>query len=64
MYLALNGIIPPRRWIHRANIINVYGHIHNNPIDEKYNDKNHMCVSLDKTKFKPVLLTTIEDNKL
>ena len=22
------------------NIINVYGHIHNNPIDEKYNDKN------------------------
>ncbi|MDY3801066.1 MAG: metallophosphoesterase [Bacilli bacterium] len=46
------------------NIINVYGHIHNNPIDEKYNDKNHMCVSLDKTKFKPVLLTTIEDNKL
>ena len=36
--------------------INVYGHIHDKPVDSKFNDENHLCVSLDKTEFKPYIL--------
>ncbi len=43
--------------------INVYGHIHNKPVDPKFDDKNHLCVSLDKMKFKPMLLMEIKDDK-
>ncbi len=38
------------------NKINIYGHIHDKPVDPRFDDENHLCVSLDKTKFKPHLL--------
>ena len=47
-----------------ADKVNVYGHIHNKPVNPKFNDKNHICVSLDKTDFKPILLIEIEGDRL
>ena len=44
--------------------VNIYGHIHNKPVNQKFDDKNHMCVSLDKTDFKPVLLMEIAGDTL
>ena len=44
--------------------VNVYGHIHNKPVEPKFDDKNHICVSLDKTEFKPLLLVEIEGEKI
>ena len=44
--------------------VNIYGHIHDKPIDPKFDDNNHMCVSLDKTNFKPVLLMECEDDNI
>lgn len=41
--------------------INVYGHIHDKPINPKYDDKNHLCISADKIEFKPFLLMEIPD---
>lgn len=46
------------------NKVNVYGHIHNKPIDPKFDDKNHICVSLDKTEFKPLLLVEMEGESI
>jgi len=43
------------------NKINVYGHIHNKPVETKYDDDSHICVSLDKTNFKPIYLTEIDE---
>ena len=43
-----------------GNTINIYGHIHDKPIDKKFDNQNHICVSIDKTQFKPVMLTEID----
>ena len=36
--------------------INIYGHIHNKPIDPIFDDKNHICICPERTDYKPVLL--------
>jgi calcineurin-like phosphoesterase family protein len=36
--------------------INIYGHIHEKPVPADFDDDNHICVSLDRLEFKPVLL--------
>ena len=43
--------------------VNVYGHIHDKPVDPIFDNKNHICVSLDKTDFKPILLIEIEGDR-
>lgn len=39
--------------------INVFGHIHDKPLDEKYNKENHFCVSCDVVDYIPVRLEDI-----
>lgn len=43
-----------------SSFINLYGHIHDKPVDTKYDDDNHICVCLDKTNFEPLLLIKID----
>jgi calcineurin-like phosphoesterase family protein len=38
------------------NKINIYGHIHDKPIEPQFDDINHMCVCLERTEYKPLLL--------
>ena len=38
------------------NTLNIFGHIHNKPYPEEFNDDNHICVSLERTEYKPVPL--------
>ena len=42
--------------------INIYGHIHNKPIEPQFDDSNHMCVCLEKTQYKPILLIDYDQN--
>lgn len=44
--------------------INVYGHIHNKPIEPQFNDHNHICVCPEKTDYKPVLLMFHDEEKI
>lgn len=34
--------------------INVFGHIHNKPLDERFNKNNHICVSCDVVDYTPM----------
>ena len=36
------------------NQVNVFGHIHDKPIDRKFDKKNHVCVSCDIVDYTPV----------
>lgn len=36
--------------------INVFGHIHNKPLDEKFKKNSHICVSCDVIDYTPVLV--------
>lgn len=36
--------------------INIYGHIHNSDIDPIFDDPNHKCICLERTRYKPLLL--------
>lgn len=38
------------------NYINVFGHIHNKPLDERFNKSNHICVSCDVIDYIPILI--------
>lgn len=42
--------------------INIYGHIHDKPVEKEYDDDNHICVSLDRTNFKPLYLMNIKED--
>lgn len=33
---------------------NVFGHIHDKPLDEKFNKENHVCVSCDVIDYTPI----------
>lgn len=33
--------------------INVFGHIHNKPLDERFNKENHICISCDVVDYTP-----------
>lgn len=44
------------------NQINVFGHIHDKPLDEKFEKKNHICVSCDVVDYTPVSVETISEN--
>ena len=35
--------------------INIFGHIHNKPLDERFNKNNHICVSCDVIDYTPLL---------
>ena len=41
------------------NQINIFGHIHDKPLDERFNKKNHICVSCDVVNH-----TTVSKEKL
>ncbi len=43
------------------NQINVFGHIHDKPLDEKFEKKNHICVSCDVIDYTPVSIETIKN---
>jgi len=36
--------------------INVFGHIHDKPLDEKYDKNNHICVSCDVVDYTPQII--------
>ena len=38
------------------NKINIYGHIHDKKVESKYDNSNYLCVSIDRTSFKPMFL--------
>ncbi len=40
--------------------VNVFGHIHDKPLDEKFDKKNHICVSCDVIHYTPVSISKIE----
>ena len=39
------------------DIINVFGHIHNKPLDDRFNKDNHICVSCDVIDYTPITIT-------
>lgn len=40
--------------------INIFGHIHNKPLDERFDKNNHICVSCDVVDYTPISIETIE----
>lgn len=42
------------------NQVNVFGHIHDKPIDKKFDKKNHVCVSCDVVDYIPVSISKIK----
>lgn len=36
--------------------INVFGHIHNKPLDMRFNKDNHICVSCDVVDYTPIII--------
>ena len=38
--------------------INVFGHIHDKPLDKRFNKNNHICVSCDVVDYKPIAIDT------
>lgn len=56
LYKLDNYIFTHKPMVVPENKINVYGHIHEKNVDPKFDDINHLCVSLDRTDFKPLLL--------
>ena len=41
----------------QENQINIFGHIHNKPLDEKFNPTNHICVSCDVINYTPTKIS-------
>lgn len=39
--------------------INVFGHIHDKPLDERFNKNNHICVSCDVIEYTPISIEKI-----
>lgn len=48
----------------RENQINIFGHIHDKPLDERFDHNNHICVSCDVVDYTPVSIERIKDNKI
>ncbi len=42
------------------NQINIFGHIHDKPLDRKFDTKNHICVSCDVVHYTPVSINKIK----
>lgn len=38
------------------NYINVFGHIHDKPLDNRFNESNHICVSCDVIDYTPICI--------
>lgn len=36
--------------------VNIFGHIHNKPLDKKFDSNNHICVSCDVIDYTPVII--------
>ncbi len=45
------------------NQINIFGHIHDKPLDQKFNKKNHICVSCDVIDYTPVSIEIIKSKQ-
>ena len=41
------------------NQINIFGHIHDKPLDERFDKRNHICVSCDVIDYTPVSIEMI-----
>ena len=39
-----------------SKYINIFGHIHDKLLDEKFNKENHICVSCDVINYTPIIL--------
>ncbi len=44
------------------NQINIFGHIHDKPLDERFDKRNHICVSCDVIDYTPVNIKMITEN--
>ena len=54
--LILGRLVLTHEPIHEldSNQINVFGHIHNKPLDESFDKSNHICVSCDVIDYTPI----------
>lgn len=43
------------------NQINIFGHIHDKPLDERFDKKNHICVSCDVIDYTPISIKIIQN---
>lgn len=41
--------------------INILGHIHDKPLDERFDKKNHICVSCDVIDYTPISIEIIQN---
>ncbi len=41
--------------------INIFGHIHDKPLDERFDKKNHICVSCDVIDYTPISIEIIQN---
>ena len=41
-------------------MVDIFGHLHDKPLDEKFNKNNHICVSWDVVDYTPVSMEIIE----
>jgi len=39
--------------------INIFGHIHDKPVNPEFDDNRHFCVSLERTDYYPIELTKV-----
>lgn len=56
--LVLGNLVLTHRPIQvEKGFINVFGHIHNMPLDESFNKDNHICVSCEVINYMPIIIT-------
>jgi calcineurin-like phosphoesterase family protein len=58
-----NAILTHTPIIVPHNKINIHGHIHNTPLNEKFNPNNHLCVSVEKINYTPIEINFIINSK-
>ena len=46
------------------NQINIFGHIHDKPLDERFDKKNHICVSCDVIDYTPISIKIIQQGSI
>lgn len=56
--LVLSNLILTHKPIEvEENYINIFGHIHDKPLGERFNKSNHICVSCDVIDYTPIAIS-------
>lgn len=61
--LILNNLVLTHEPIQdlEENQINIFGHIHDKPLDENFQKNNHICVSCDIINYTPIKIDTYKN---